>query len=298
MKILITGVTGFIGNNLLKRMLARHTDVGAIIRNEYRRYELERQGVHCLLDEGSHEELVKFIRKERFDGIVHLASCFVRDHKPGEINDLINSNIMFPARIIEAGTECCIPWFINTGTFWQHFDNRDYLPVNLYAATKQAFEDIARFYYQQRGVDFVTIKLNDTYGPGDTRPKIFNLWKKVMGSGEKLGMSPGGQLIDIVFIDDVIDAYVQLMELLEKDSDRKLCGKTFAVSSGKAISLRELAVHFESVSGRKLPIAWGEKPYRSSEVMVPWNKGECVPGWKAKVSLEKGIKILLEEKEG
>lgn len=35
-----------------------------------------------------------------------------------------------------------------------------------------------------------------------------------------------------------------------------------------------------------------KRPYRKREVMVPWNKGENVPGWSPKVSLEEGIKQI------
>jgi hypothetical protein len=46
------------------------------------------------------------------------------------------------------------------------------------------------------------------------------------------------------------------------------------------------------VSGRKLNIEWGGRPYRDREVMVPW-KGIPVPGWKAKVNVEEGIQLFL-----
>jgi nucleoside-diphosphate-sugar epimerase len=186
-----------------------------------------------------------------------------------------------------------VSWFINPGTFWQHYRNKEYSPVNLYAATKQAFESVARYYMEISAINFVTLKLNDTYGPNDTRPKIFNLWKKIAETGASLEMSPGEQYMDIVHIDDVVDAYVRMMELLQEDNKKKFNGRVFAVSSGDLIKLKDLAVVFEKVTGKKLNILWGKKPYRKREVMAPWNKGEIVPGWKPKVSIEEGIASLL-----
>jgi nucleoside-diphosphate-sugar epimerase len=165
--------------------------------------------------------------------------------------------------------------------------------VNLYAATKQAFEDIAKFYLDTSGINFVTLKLNDTYGPADKRKKILNVWMNCIQTGEALDMSEGEQLIDITYIDDVVDAYVTMIKLLENDTSSSLKGKFFAVSSSKPLKLKELAKIFERISSGKLNINWGAKPYRSREVMIPWNQGKSIPGWKPRVSLEEGIKRFI-----
>ena len=292
MKILITGITGFIGKHLSKRLLSDGHDIYAIIRKQAAREKLEQNNIKYFIDNNSTEDLIKHLKNEEFEGVIHLAFCFIVAHKPEQVSELINSNILFSARILEAATRSNVQWFVNTGTFWQHYENRDYSPVNLYAATKQAFESIAEYYVETSKINFVTLKLNDTYGPEDTRPKIFNLWRKVAESGEPLGMSPGEQLIDIIYIDDVVDAYVSMIELLKNDNTKEFRGKSFAVSSGNPVKLRELAEVFSKVTNKKLNIIWGERPYRKREVMVPWNKGENVPGWSPKVSLEEGIKKI------
>ncbi len=292
MKILITGVTGFIGKHLSKKLLKQGNTIYAIIRKQSAREKLEQNNIKCFIDNNSTEDLITYFENEKFDGVIHLASCFIVEHKPEQIIELINSNILFSTRVLEAATRSNVKWFINTGTFWQHYENRDYSPVNLYAATKQAFESIAEYYMETSKINFVTLKLNDTYGPEDTRPKIFNLWKKAAETGEPLGMSLGEQLIDIIYIDDVIEAYVSMIKLLKNDNAREFRGKSFAVSSGNPVKLRELAGIFTKVTNKKLNIRWGERPYRKREVMVPWNKGESVPGWSPKVSLEEGIKKI------
>ena len=53
-----------------------------------------------------------------------------------------------------------------------------------------------------------------------------------------------------------------------------------------------MAALFIKVSDRKLNIEWGGLPYRKREVMIPW-KGEVVPGWEAKISVEEGIQRFL-----
>ena len=180
--------------------------------------------------------------------------------------------------------------FINTGTSWQHHENRTYSPVNLYAATKQAFVDIVQFYVEATPMKVITLKLFDTYGPGDPRPKLFTLLRKTAEEQRALAMSPGEQLIDLVYIDDVVEAFVRAAHLLMEN--QVVQNDEYAVSSGDAIPLRQLVELYGRVINKKLPIEWGGRPYRLREVMTPWSTGKTLPGWRPKIGLEEGIKRM------
>jgi nucleoside-diphosphate-sugar epimerase len=166
--------------------------------------------------------------------------------------------------------------------------------VNLYAATKQAFEDIAKYYIETSKIKFVTLKLNDTFGPNDTRPKIFNLWDKIAKTGETLDMSPGDQIIDISYIDDIVAAYERLIEIFE-NGEIDINGKSFALYSDNRLTLKELACLYEKITNRELNINWGGRPYREREVMIPWENGEKIPGYRQNITVEEGIRRFVNE---
>ena len=131
-----------------------------------------------------------------------------------------------------------------------------YDPVNFYAATKQALEDIGRYYANAHSLRFCKLKLYDTYGPNETRNKIFNLWEKAAKSGGVLNMSPGDQLMDIVHVDRLVKSYTRLIEALNAGSiNGENCGSYF-VPSNKKITLKELAQEYERTSQVKLSINW------------------------------------------
>jgi len=286
----MTGSTGFIGSHLVKMLLRERHDIHAVIIDDtFKDYYLK-NNVHTYHDCGSTAGLIDYLSTHRFDGVVHLASCFLVEHSSSDIDALVNSNLLFSTRVLEAAVRSDVRWFINTGTYWQHYNNGDYNPVNLYAATKQAFQDIAEYYLQTSPIHFTTIKLNDTYGPGDTRKKIFNLWYANLDSGEVLRMSPGEQLMDIVYIDDVIDAYLAMISRLNNADPTIARGSSYAVSSKERVTLKKLAEIFEHTVGRKVNIEWAGRDYRPREVMVPWDRGVPVPGWTQHVSFEEGIK--------
>lgn len=289
MKILVSGATGFIGQHLIARLASQHT-IQAIIRPSTDISFLNQHHIRTYTFDGQIDGLITHLQVEKFDGVIHLASLFLAQHTPADTRSLVESNVLFSTMLLEAAVQSKIPWLINTGTFWQHYNNSDYSPVNLYAATKQAFQDIAQYYIETGVINFVTLQLSDTFGPGDTRKKIFNLWGKIANSRELLEMSPGEQMFDISYIDNVVDAYSRLVTLMSKDTSGALSGQVFAVSSGQVTTLKKLAKLFEKVLRTTIPIVWGAKPYRPREVMKPWNKGRPVPGWKPKVSLEDGIR--------
>lgn len=279
MKILVSGSTGFIGKRLVKRL----TDDGHIVRTIVR---------PC----PKIDALISFMQKEKFDGVIHLASLYLARHKPGDIENLVDSNILLGTKLLEASVKSQTPWFINTSSaVAQHYKNKDYSPINLYAAAKQAFEDIAKYYIQISDINFVTLELFETFGPKDTRPKIFNLLSKASKTGETINLSPEKKILDINYIDNVTDAYAHVVELLSKNNGKSLCGKKFMVSSNQRLTLRELVSVFERTTKTKLNVNWSNKKYNFLEIMSPWKKGKKIPGWKAKISLEDGLRMCLKD---
>lgn len=288
MKVLITGATGFIGQHLVELLLDKGYIVHCIVRANSDISKLDSRIKVFTYDEEVNSVL-DYFTKEKFDGVIHLASLFLATHLPKDIATLISSNIKFGTELLEACKDTHVKWFINTGTFWQNYQDKEYNPVNLYAATKEAFEVMAKYFTQTSDLIFTTIKLNDTFGPNDTRNKVFNLWSKIAKSGEVLEMSGGEQLIDISYIEDVVGAYIILIDHLNSNQKENFKNKTFAVSSKERMSLKDLAKVFEEATNTKLNIKWGAKDYREREVMCPWSKGEFVPTWVPKYSLKKAI---------
>lgn len=295
MKILITGVTGFIGKNLIKCLLSHNEySLCALVRPQSDILNIDKR-VKLFEYDSDIEKLIAFFKDEKFDGVVHLASLFLATHRSIDIHQLVYSNVQFGTELLEASKATNVKWFLNTGTFWQNYGDESYNPVNLYAATKEAFSVIARYYIETSSLVFSTLKLCDTFGKEDTRNKVFNLWDKISKNGNTLEMSKGEQLIDISYIDDVVLAYKLLIEHLNSDKCQEFQNKVFVVTSEERMSLRKLSEVFEEATSKKLNIVWGAREYREREVMTPWTGGEVVPGWKQHHTLRDAIKKTVGE---
>jgi nucleoside-diphosphate-sugar epimerase len=292
MNILLTGATGFIGRHLVRRLINDGQNVFCTLKKE----EEPPSGVvkSICFEQSKGIEIIDFFQINNIEGVVHLASVILDTHKLEDIENIIDSNVKFGSLLLEYCVQAKSKWFINTGTFWQNYENTDYSPVNFYAASKQAFESIAQYYIDSNQIEFFTIRLFDTFGENDSRPKILNLWDKHAKNGEVLNMSPGEQLIDISYIGDIIDAYIILIKHVSADLTIIKNGSVFTVSAEKRYTLKELAKIFEETTSQKLYLNWGGRKYKEREVMVPWEKGKPVPGWKPKYSIQDAIKKVFK----
>lgn len=291
---LVTGATGFVGGHLARRLVRDGWQVHVLSRAGSRLPEApEFTQVTNHVHDGSTEGMVACVAKAKPDVVFHLASLFLSQHATKDIEPLIASNVLFGNQLLEAMRINEVSRIINTGTSWQHYNNEDYNPVCLYAATKQAFESILEYYVQACGLKAITLKLFDTYGPDDHRPKLFHLLNKAASTGEPLDMSAGEQLIDLVHIDDVVEAYlIAAQRLLDEKVTQHEC---YAVSSGQPLPLKKLVELYAAVTEQALHVNWGARPYRYREVMVPWNRGIGLLGWYPSVSLTAGIRYMEEQ---
>lgn len=289
---LITGATGFVGAHLVQRLLAEGWGVHVIIRPgsscALLQPVMDRITLH--IHAGDADGLIKIVAASRPHTVFHLASLFLAQHTSSDVAPLIQSNVLFPTQLLEAMAVNGVSRLINTGTSWQHYENEEYNPVCLYAATKQAFEAMLEYYLRVANFSAITLKLFDTYGPNDPRKKLFALLKQTAITREPLLMSPGEQLIDLVYIDDVIEAYLGAAERLANAQPGSK--ESFAVTSGSPLKLRTLVEIYQEEIGIKLPIEWGRRSYRQREVMVPWPNGITLPGWAPRVSLREGVRLL------
>lgn len=293
-KVLVTGATGFVGSNLIRYLINKQCKVFALVRPTSKVDELVRNGVEIINFDGNINSLINSLKSIKPDIVFHLASLFITEHTPNQVVDLVNSNILFPTILVEAMVNVGVQNFVNIGTIWQHYkhDCQEYLPVNLYSATKQAFIDMLKYYIDAFGLRVITLKLSDTYGPNDSRKKLLNLLKEVHLYGTEIALSPGEQMIDLVYISDVVRAiYMAGMRLLELED---IIYEEYSVDTKQPIKVRDLVKLYEEIAGVNLNIKIGAKPYRKREVFIPWNMGKWLPDWEPQISLRQGLKKFIE----
>jgi nucleoside-diphosphate-sugar epimerase len=287
LNILITGASGFLGSALARRLGASDHQVSLLIRKNTNLFRLRELSSFKIGRCDSDTEISQFISDMSPDVVIHTACSYGRN---GESTlQVIDSNIRFGALILTAlnDLEKKIS-FINTGTV---------LPrgVSLYAQTKIQFEEIGSFIANRlnRNIQFINIKLQHMYGPGDDISKftsyVINACKNAVPS---LPLTLGEQKRDFIYIDDVVEAYIKVFENLSKlDKTHQI-----ELGSGVAPRLRDFVETAHKLTYSKTKLLFGEIPYRENDEMCMVANITSLKnlGWIPKFDIEAGIKKTIE----
>jgi nucleoside-diphosphate-sugar epimerase len=275
-RILVTGATGFIGSALLPHLANQASEVAVVVRPGRSSVPLGTVSI-----DATGTELVERIAEFAPDVVIHLATHFLASHEVSDIPELMRANIEFGTFVLEGASRCGAR-VVNVNSAWQHVNGAEYSPVSLYAATKQAFSDIATYYSQVRDLEIRDVTLFDSYGPGDTRMKLVPLLLGAARSGASLDMSDGQQLIDLTYVDDVALGLLHAALVSDVPSST-------VIRSWKPLTIREVVARVESVTGASLAVNWGVRPARPREMRTDWVFGSALPGWQPSVTFDEGL---------
>ena len=169
---IITGATGYIGSHVLRHLLDKGWEVSIVAQSNFGYANIEDliPQIDVFEYEGDISSLIDFFKRKNADVVMHLAAAVITNYKPEQIPTLIRSNIEFGTEILEAMRQSATRLFIGTGSYWQNYKSDSYSPVDLYAATKEAFEKILQYYVEAFGIRAITLRLFDIYGEDDRRP--------------------------------------------------------------------------------------------------------------------------------
>jgi nucleoside-diphosphate-sugar epimerase len=285
-RLLITGATGFIGRELVSRLLADGRDLAVVARPSSAEVD---NRCRIIMDDGSTEALTAQFTTWEPELCVHLATYYVTNAKTSDIASLVESNVAFGARVAHAFAESGGETLIYTSTFSQHRDGEAYRPTILYAAMKEAMADILRYYAGSDQFRVLDLQLFDTYGPDDPRPKIWNLLAQAAATGEALDTTAGQQILSPIHISDVGRA---LLHAIGLSSSLSRSYHEFRVMGPDQLRLQDAVALFAKVNEIMVPVNWGARPYSGNEMFALWDYGEVLPDWSPAVSLEDGLREL------
>ena len=240
MKILITGVAGFIGSNVVLRLLrseANVTIVGLDNLNEYydiRIKEYRLQEIQKYVEEHPQQKWIfvkgdiadkslvnELFEKYKFDIVVNLAAQAGVRHSITNPDVYVSSNIVGFYNILEVCRMYSVQHLVyassssvyggNTKIPFSETDVVDN-PVSLYAATKKSNELLAHAYSKLYGIPCTGLRFFTVYGPAG-RPDMayFGFTNKLI-NGEKIQIfNYGNCKRDFTYIDDIVEGVVRVM---------------------------------------------------------------------------------------
>ncbi|MBD8013370.1 NAD-dependent epimerase [Planococcus wigleyi] len=232
MKILITGVAGFIGSNLAKRLLNdNHKIIGIDNLNDYYDVNLKKDRLKNIksdsfnffeIDLENNEDIDKVFSKHKPDIVINLAAQAGVRYSIENPRAYINSNIVGFINILEATRHNKVKHLIyassssvygaNTSLPFSVHDNIDH-PLSLYAATKKANELMAHTYSSLYSIPTTGLRFFTVYGPWGRPDMALFMFTKNILEGKPINVFNNGEMMrDFTYVDDIVEAITRLVE--------------------------------------------------------------------------------------
>ena len=235
MKILITGVAGFIGFHVAERLLAQgHVVVGLDNLNDYydvnlkwarlARIESRPNFRFIRLDLADRAAMAELFAREKFERVIHLgAQAGVRysidnPHAYADANLVGHLNVLEGCRQNGVGhllyASSSSVYGLNRKTPFSTSDSVDH-PVSLYAATKKANELMSHSYAHLYDLPTTGLRFFTVYGPwGRPDMALFKFTQAILAGHPIDVYNQGDMRRDFTYIDDIAEAVVRLMTVI------------------------------------------------------------------------------------
>jgi nucleoside-diphosphate-sugar epimerase len=163
----------------------------------------------------------------------------------------------------------------------------------MYGAAKAATGIFGSALARQAGIPFVTLRLFNIFGVGEAPQRLIPYLIDCLGRSEPADLTPGDQIRDLTYVDDVVDAIrTAATSRLEPYSAYNIC-------SGRRTQMRWVAETVADMMGqRRSLLRFGALPRREDEPQLVVGSNERfvgATGWRPRVTVEEGIRLMIED---
>jgi len=299
--ILLTGATGFVGSHLARRLVALNYEVHILVRptsNQWRLDDVSPQIKKHSADLQNADELKKLMAAVRPAVIVHLATHSIFGAFPVDQNDneIIKTNLSGFVNLVTAANEIDYRCLINTGSSSEYglksapmTETDACQPINVYGITKLAASLYGQYMAQTKNKPIVTLRLFSPYGPYDDGKRLIPHVIKAAFLNQEINVSNPDIFRDYIYIDDIIDLYIKLIEFNNVESIK---GEIFNVGSGRQISILGAVDKVIELTGNKNQVNWSKNErvvWEPKMWQADTSKTKKVFDWQPKNSLADGL---------
>ena len=275
MRILVTGGAGFIGTNLIKRLVSQGYKV-----TSYDNYTTGKKENHIIGCDYYDVDITTCTFEVDFDIVFHMAAIARIQPSFKNPKEYFNTNANGTLNISEYCSKNNIP-LIYAGSSSHHSGKFK----NPYTFSKDIGEEIIKLYQKHFNLRSSVVRFYNVYGPYQLTEGGYttligrwlnniknNLPCEIYGDGEKRR--------DFTHVDDIVEGLIQIME-------QKEYNHIFELGRGKNYSVNEVA----NMMGI-LPIYKEDKPGEAQNTLADYSWANIILNWEPKINLEDYIKTL------
>lgn len=300
--VLITGATGLVGGHLAEKL----TNIGANTHITYRslnpkksyfaQNKLNEKVISAVCNLKDFDRVFDIITKYEIEYIFHIAAQPIVEIAYINPRETLETNIIGTVNILEAARHSSkIKGIVVASSDKAYGKNCDHVteagPMagdHPYDVSKSCADLISRAYAKTYNLPVAVSRFGNIYGPGDFNfNRIVPGIMKVILKNDILEIRSDGKFVrDYIYVKDVTDGYIALMEHIDN-----IKGEAFNFSTGYNFSVIEIIEKIEKILNKKcnykiLNIQKNEVPFQS----LNFEKSEKILGWKSQYALEESIK--------
>ncbi len=300
-RVLVTGASGFVGANLVRRLLDDGHEVHALVRRGHRAWRLAevlpRLGKHeaRLLDAPALRRLVAEVEPH---WVFHLAA-YGGYSSQDRYEEMVRTNVLGTMNLVEACAQRSFEGFVNAGSS-SEYGFKDHAPPETeviepnghYAITKAGATLFCQHVGRSRGLPIVTLRLYSVFGPFEEPSRLIPSLILRGLAGDLPPLVSPDTARDFVYVDDAVEAFV-----LAAGRARGQPGAIFNVGTGVQTTLGQAVDLARQELGVQAQPRWGsmlQRKWDTTKWVADIRKIQQTLGWHPKVSFAEGFRLTVK----
>jgi len=262
-RALVTGGTGFVGANLVRRLLQDGHEVHLLLRPDSQTWRIDeiigRAHIHRLSDRRGVRGLLSNIAPQ---WVFHLAAHGAYPSQ-GDVDAMLETNVRFTIDLVEACVAAGCDAFVFAGSsseygFKDHAPAEDELPEpnSVYAVTKLCASMYCDYRARREAANIKVLRLYSVFGPWEEPSRLLPRLIVEGFEGRLPPLANPNTVRDFVYVDDVCEAFLAA-------TTRSQGPRVFNVGSGMQTTLRDAVEVVREILRFGAPAEWGAFPERA-----------------------------------
>jgi UDP-glucose 4-epimerase len=304
-KYLVTGVAGFVGSAIASRLIKEGCQVVGVdnlstgfIDNVPSGVEFYKAGIH-------ESEVFELLKNHNFDAIFHIAGQSGGEPSYADPIYDLQSNAQSTVLLLKFALESGCKKIIYAGTVsiygepdkpYEILESEEAMPSSFYGVGKLASEHYLRIYAEQFGIDTVSLRLFNIYGPGQNLDNLQQGMTSIFLSqalrSKRIHIRGSrDRFRDLVYIDDTVEAFITVL------SDKFKGYNVYNICTGKPTTVETIVDEIRTNLPFNVSVCYDDVRSTPGDVFGytgSASKFMSESRWKPVTSVKDGIKIMVK----